>query len=313
MIKYRKRVDGGIMKKTSLVVLAAGMGSRYGGLKQIDKIGPNGEVILELSVYDALQAGFNEVIFIIKKEIEVEFKQVIGDKIAKYTTVKYVYQDLNAIPEGFTVPEGRVKPWGTGHALLCCEPVIDSPFAVINADDYYGQDGFKKLHDFLVSNEVANDYAMVGYILANTISEHGSVARGVCDLDQGKLVNVNELTAIEKHGAVIEYNENGVWTPLANDRLVSLNMWGFKPNFIEYMKQDFIDFLHNEVASNELKSEFFIPKEVGKMLQENKITVEVLPSADKWYGVTYQEDKPIVREGIKKLIDEGKYPVPLWG
>ncbi|MDQ0362227.1 nucleotidyltransferase family protein [Breznakia pachnodae] len=302
------------MKKTSLVVLAAGMGSRYGGLKQIDKIGPNGEIILELSVYDAIKAGFNEVIFIIKKEIEQDFKEAIGDKISKQFEVKYVFQDIDRIPEGFSVPEGREKPWGTGHALLCCEDVIDSPFAVINADDYYGREGFVKLHDFLVNSTDENEYAMVGYILANTVSENGSVARGVCTVEDGKLTNVDELTRIEKHLKGIEYSkdEGMTWLPLADNRLVSMNMWGFKPNFIQYMKEDFVKFFETEVPKNLMKSEFFIPKEVGKMLRESKIEVQVLQSEDKWYGVTYQEDKPVVQAGIKKLIDEGKYPVPLW-
>ena len=302
------------MKKTSLVVLAAGMGSRYGGLKQIDKIGPNGEIILELSVYDAIQAGFNEVIFIIKKEIEKDFKEAIGDKLAKQISVKYVFQDMNRIPENFVVPKGREKPWGTGHALLCCEDVIDSPFAVINADDYYGREGFVKLHNFLVQSTNQNEYAMVGYILANTVSENGSVARGVCSVEDGKLTNVDELTRIEKHKKSIEYSsDDGVtWLPLADNRLVSMNMWGFKSNFIQYMKQDFVSFLEHEVPKNLMKSEFFIPKEIGKMLQEQKIEVQVLQSEDKWYGVTYQEDKPVVQAGIKKLIEEGKYPVPLW-
>lgn len=303
------------MKKTSLVVLAAGMGSRYGGLKQIDKIGPNGEIILELSVYDAIKAGFDEVIFIIKEEIEADFKEAIGNKISEHIPVKYVFQDLHKIPSSFQIPEGRVKPWGTGHALLCCEDVIDSPFAVINADDYYGQDAFKKLHDFLINNEESNEYAMVGYTLANTVSENGSVARGVCTVVDGKLQNVNELTRIEKCEKGIAYSEDDgkTWNPLADDRLVSMNMWGFKPNFIQKMKADFVTFFEKEVAQKELKSEFFIPKEVGKMLQEKEIEVTVLSSGDKWYGVTYQEDKPVVKEGIKKLIDEGKYPVPLWG
>lgn len=303
------------MKKTSLVVLAAGMGSRYGGLKQIDKIGPNGEIILELSVYDAIKAGFDEVIFIIKKEIEEDFKNAIGNKISEHIPVKYVFQDLQKIPNAFQIPEGRVKPWGTGHALLCCEEVIDSPFAVINADDYYGQDAFKKLHDFLINNEEDNEYAMVGYTLANTVSENGSVARGVCSVVDGKLQNVDELTRIEKCEKGIAYSEDDgkTWTPLADDRLVSMNMWGFKPNFIQKMQADFIAFFEKEVAQDKLKSEFFIPKEVGKMLQEKTIEVTVLSSGDKWYGVTYQEDKPVVKAGIKKLIDEGKYPVPLWG
>ncbi len=303
------------MKKTSLVVLAAGMGSRYGGLKQIDPIGPNGEIILELSVFDAKRAGFDEVIFIIKEAIEKDFKEAIGNKIAEHFPVKYVFQDMTKIPEGCTIPEGREKPWGTGHALLCCEGVIDSPFCVINADDYYGQEAFVKIHDFLVNNTNEDNYAMVGYLLKNTVSDNGSVARGVCNVADGKLTDVNELTNITVNAdGTISNTEDGGTTveTLEPTRLVSLNFWGFNPNFIDYMKADFVDFFKNEVPGNPLKSEFFIPKEVGKMVRENKVEVDVLSSEDNWYGVTYQEDKPKVKAGIKKLIDEGKYPVPLW-
>lgn len=302
------------MKKTSLVVLAAGMGSRYGGLKQIDKIGPNGEIILELSVYDAIKAGFNEVVFIIKKEMEETFKEVIGNKLAKHIQVKYVFQELNQIPEGFEVPEGREKPWGTAHALLSCKGVVDCPFAVINADDYYGSDGFQKLHDFLVTNEQDNEYAMVGYILANTVSDHGSVARGVCTVEDNRLTNVDELENITKRKDQIAYSSDGgmTWINLSDNRLVSMNMWGFKPNFLDKLSKDFTSFFANEVPMNNLKSEYFIPKQVGRYLRNGEITVDVLPSNEKWYGVTYQEDKPLVQAGIKKLIDEGKYPVPLW-
>lgn len=301
------------MKKTSLVVLAAGMGSRYGGLKQIDKIGPNGEIILELSIYDAIKAGFDEVIFIIKHAIEKEFKEVLGDKISKQVPVKYVYQDLDKLPEGCEIPEGREKPWGTGHALLCCEDVIENPFCVINSDDYYGQEAFAKMHDFLVNNTEERKYAMVAYKLSNTISENGSVSRGVCNVKDGKLESVDELTCIEKRGDVIEYKDDkDVWHQLADDDKVSLNFWGFNPVFIQDMKEDFVEFFKNEVPSNPLKSEFFIPKEVDKMLKANKIEVEVLTSNDKWYGVTYQEDKPKVKAGIESLIAAGKYPVPLW-
>lgn len=303
------------MKKTSLVVLAAGMGSRYGGLKQIDPIGPNGEIILELSVFDAKRAGFDEVIFIIKEAIEKDFKEAIGNKIAEHFPVKYVFQDMTKIPEGCSIPEGREKPWGTGHALLCCEDVIDAPFCVINADDYYGQEAFVKIHDFLVNNTDEDNYAMVGYLLQNTVSDNGSVARGVCNVENNKLSDIQELTSIEKReDGHIFYTEDAGTTyhELDPNRLVSLNFWGFNPNFIQYMKEDFVNFFKEEVPSNLLKSEFFIPKEVGKMVRENKVSVDVLSSSDSWYGVTYQEDKPKVKAGIKKLIDEGKYPVPLW-
>lgn len=300
--------------ETTLVVLAAGMGSRYGGLKQIDPIGPNGEVILELSVYDAIKAGFNKVIFIIKHEIEKEFKEAIGNKIAAQIPVEYVYQQLEKIPDGLIIPEGRKKPWGTGHALLCCESLIDGPFCVINSDDYYGQDAYRTMHDFLVNSTESDEYAMVGYVIGNTVSENGSVARGVCTINDGKLVNVTERTNIVKNDGTIEFSENGgkSWETIPDDTLVSLNFWGFKPSFISKMKQDFISFFKNEVPGDPLKAEFFIPKEVGKMLQNDEISVKMLSSTDRWYGVTYQEDKPMVKEGIQKLIDEGKYSTPLW-
>lgn len=300
--------------KTSLVVLAAGMGSRYGGLKQIDKIGPNGEIILELSIYDAIKAGFDEVVFIIKHSIEKEFKEAIGNKISEQITVKYVYQDLEKIPEGCTIPEGREKPWGTGHALLCCEEILDNPFCVINSDDYYGQEAFHKIHEFLVNNNDDNDYAMVAYKLANTMSENGSVARGVCEAQNSKLQSVTEYTCIEKHGDKIEYSLDGgnTWSEVDENSLVSLNFWGFKPSFIKKMKNDFVEFFKEEVPVNTLKAEFFIPKEVDKMIKSKEVQVEVLESDDRWYGVTYQEDKPKVKEGIQKLIEAGKYEVPLW-
>lgn len=300
--------------KTTLVVLAAGMGSRYGGLKQIDKIGPNGEIILELSVYDAIKAGFDRVVFIIKHAIEKEFKAAIGDKISEQIPVEYIYQDLDKLPQGCTIPQGREKPWGTGHALLCCKDILNEPFCVINSDDYYGQDAFYKIHDFLVNSTDDNEYAMVGYVIGNTVSKNGSVARGVCRISDGKLSDVQERTCIEVHGDKIEYSEdNGhTWTNIPSDSLVSLNFWGFKPSFINKMEQDFSEFFKKEVPANPLKSEFFIPKEVGKMLRDNEISVKMLSSNDKWYGVTYQEDKPSVKQGIKDLIEQGKYPNPLW-
>lgn len=302
------------MKEPILVVLAAGMGSRYGGLKQIDPIGPNGEIILELSVFDALQAGFKKVVFIIKKAIEKDFKEAIGNKLSQFCEVEYVYQELDKLPEGCILPEGRVKPWGTSHALMCCKEVIDAPFAVINADDYYGQSAFKTLYEFLCENTQENAYAMVGYILENTVSKHGSVARGVCNYENGKLTNVRELKQIEVHGDIIENTTDGgkTWEVLPNDSLVSMNMWGFKENVIERFEQRFLTFFKEEVPQNPMKAEDLVPIEIGKMLLDKEIEVHMLSSKDKWYGVTYQEDKPVVKEGIKKLLDEGKYPQPLW-
>lgn len=302
------------MKDPILVVLAAGMGSRYGGLKQIDPIGPNGEIILELSAFDAIQAGFKKIVFIIKHEIEADFKEAIGNKLSKYCEVEYVFQDINKLPEGCVVPDGRVKPWGTAHAIMCCKDVIDAPFAVINADDYYGQSAFETLYEFLTTSNDDNEYAMVGYRLGNTVSEYGSVARGVCNYADGKLTNVRELTKIEVHGNKIEHtlDDGKTWEELPADSLVSMNMWGFKENVIARFESRFMDFFKNEVPENTLKSEYFIPMEVGRMLRNNEIVVKMLSSNDKWYGVTYQEDKPMVKEGIAKLIKAGKYPQPLW-
>lgn len=302
------------MKDPILVVLAAGMGSRYGGLKQIDPIGPNGEIILELSAFDAIRAGFKKIVFIIKHEIEKDFKEAIGNKLSNYCEVEYVFQDITKLPEGCTVPEGRVKPWGTAHAIMCCKDVVDAPFAVINADDYYGVSAFKTLYEFLTTSTDENEYAMVGYRLGNTVSEYGSVARGVCSYENGKLTNVRELTKIEVHGDVIENTADGgeTWEVLPADSLVSMNMWGFKANVIERFASRFVEFFNEETKENPLKCEYFIPMEIGRMLQNNQVEVTMLASNDKWYGVTYQEDKPMVKAGIAKLMEDGVYPIPLW-
>ena len=302
------------MKDPILVVLAAGMGSRYGGLKQIDRIGPNGEIILELSAFDAIRAGFKKIVFIIKHEIENDFKEAIGNKLSQYCEVEYVFQDITKLPEGLNVPEGRVKPWGTAHAIMCCKEVVDAPFAVINADDYYGVSAFKTLYEFLTTSTDENEYAMVGYRLGNTVSEHGSVARGVCSYENGKLTNVRELTKIEVHGDKIEHTMDGgeSWEELPADSLVSMNMWGFKANVIERFESRFVEFFNEETPTNPLKAEYFIPMEIGRMLRNNEIEVKMLSSNDKWYGVTYQEDKPMVKAGIAKLMEDGVYPKPLW-
>ena len=301
------------MKDVTLVVLAAGMGSRYGGLKQIDPIGPNGEIILEMSAYDAIRAGFNKIVFIIKKAIEEDFKNAIGNKIAEHIKVEYVFQEMDACPpEGYEIPADRVKPWGTAHAILCCKHVIHEPFAVINADDYYGIASFQKLHDYLVSNEDETAYSMVGFVLGNTLTDHGSVARGVCKVEDGKLAGVDERTRIEKREGKVQYYENDTWYDVDANSLVSMNMWGFTPKFMEEVEERFPSFLKETVKENPLKSEFYIPVTVDTLIREGKATVTVLSSDDKWYGVTYQEDKPMVKEGIRKLIEAGKYPVPLW-
>ena len=297
---------------TTLVVLAAGMGSRYGGLKQIDPIGPNGEIILEMSVYDAIQAGFDKVVFIIKKAIEKDFKEAIGDKLSQQVHCEYVYQDFDHIPDCVTIPEGRVKPLGTAHALWCCKDVCDGPFAVINSDDYYGQSCFKTLYDFL-NNEAKDDhYAMVGYQLKNTLTDHGSVARGQCIVENGKLVNVIERTRIEKFDGQPKYYLDEQWHDLSNDTLVSMNMWAFTPKIIEEIDQKFPQFAAEALKKDPMKAEMYIPNVVGELLREEKCDVVMLESHDQWYGVTYQEDKESVKQGIQALYEKGCYPQPLW-
>lgn len=305
------------MDKPVLVIMAAGIGSRYGGLKQIDPIDDQNHLIIDFSIYDAIKAGFEKVIFIIKREIEADFKERIGDRIEKYIQVEYVYQDPDDLPAGFKRPEGRVKPWGTGHAVLSCLGKINGPFAVINADDYYGRSAFEKIYKFL--NENKDDekyhYAMVGYELQNTLTENGHVARGVCVVDDsGELVTINERTHIEKHGDKVEYTEDDgkTWVSLPKDSLVSMNMWGFSNSFMDELEKRFISFLDNELAKNPEKAEYFLPFVVDELLKENKATAAVLPTPDVWHGVTYKEDKPGVMAAIKALKDAGMYPDVLW-
>lgn len=298
--------------KTTLVVLAAGMGSRYGGLKQMDPLGPNGEAILEFSVYDAIQAGFDKIVFIIKKEMEKDFKELIGDKIAKKIEVEYVFQGIDSIlPEGFKIPEGRTKPWGTGHALLCCKDAIKEPFAIINADDFYGRESYKILHDYL-TNEENKDYCLIGYILENTLTDHGSVTRGVCQSENGCLTEVKECAKIEKHDCGVQYYENDQWMDVDARSLVSMNMWGFFPDYLEKIKIKFDEFLTESVPENPMKSEFLIPVVTDALIKEGNVNVKLLSSNEKWFGVTYQEDKPGVKAGIKALKDQGLYPEDLW-
>lgn len=306
------------MKKPVLVIMAAGMGSRYGGLKQIDPIDGDGHIIMDFSVYDAVRAGFEKAIFIIKRENEQAFREAIGDGLSRFIQVSYVFQELDNIPEGFTVPEGRVKPWGTGHAVLSCIDEIDGPFVVINADDYYGVRAFQMAYDFLTDPEAedaAGRYMMVGYRLENTLTENGYVSRGVCVTDdEGYLRGINERTHIEKRGAGAAYTEDGgaSWTELPADAAVSMNMWGFSADILEELKKRFAVFLEENLEKNPLKSEFFLPFVVDELLEEKKATVKVLKSADKWYGVTYKEDKPMVMAAVQNLKDQGLYPQKLW-
>ena len=302
------------MKQPVLVVMAAGMGSRYGGLKQIDPVDKEGHIIMDFSVYDAVKAGFKKVIFIIKKENEADFKAAIGDRLSKHLDVTYVFQNLKNLPEGYEVPEGRVKPWGTGHAVLSCIDEIDGPFAVINADDYYGANAFRMAYDFLTQNQDEDSiyrYMMVGYKLENTLTENGHVARGVCVTDEeGHLQKIHERTHIERHEGSVAYTEDEgkTWTALPQDSTVSMNMWGFSESILKELKARFPKFLEENLPVNPMKCEYFLPFVVDELLGENKATVKVLKSMDKWYGVTYKEDKPVVVAAIQRMKDEGLYP-----
>lgn len=302
------------MEQPVLVVMAAGMGSRYGGLKQIDPVDKEGHIIMDFSVYDAVKAGFKKVIFIIKKENEADFKAAIGDRLSKHLDVTYVFQDLKNLPEGYEVPEGRVKPWGTGHAVLSCIDEIDGPFAVINADDYYGANAFRMAYDFLTQNQDEDGiyrYMMVGYKLENTLTENGHVARGVCVTDEeGHLQKIHERTHIERHEGNVAYTEDEgkTWTALPQDSTVSMNMWGFSESIMKELKARFPKFLEENLPVNPMKCEYFLPFVVDELLGENKATVKVLKSMDKWYGVTYKEDKPVVVAAIQRMKDEGLYP-----
>ncbi len=305
------------MKKPVLVVMAAGMGSRYGGFEKIDPVDKQGHIIMDFSIYDAVNAGFEKVVFIIKKENEADFKAAIGDRLSKVIDVEYVFQDLNNLPEGYGVPEGRVKPWGTGHAILSCIGTVDAPFAVINADDYYGSHAFQMIYDYLTTHEDDEKYryTMVGYVLENTLTENGHVARGVCVTDENSyLQKINERTHIEKRGAETAYTEDEgkTWTVIPEGSVVSMNMWGFSESILKELKDRFAKFLDENLEANPLKCEYFLPFVVDELLGEGKATVEVLKSLDKWYGVTYKEDKPVVVAAIQALKDSGLYPEKLW-
>ena len=305
------------MKKPVLIIMAAGMGSRYGGLKQIDPVDQDGHIIMDFSIYDAVKAGFEKVIFIIKKENEQDFRETIGDRMAQRIEVEYVFQDIAALPEGFTVPEGRVKPWGTAHAVLSCLSVVDGPFAVINADDYYGQQAFQMIYDYLASHEDTDryQYTMVGYLLENTLTENGHVARGVCGTNaDGKLTEITERVRIEKRADGPAYTEDdgATWTPLAGDTVVSMNMWGFTNSMLPEIRDRFAAFLSENLSKNPLKCEYFLPFVVDELIREDKAEVTVLKSKDRWYGVTYREDKPVVVAAIQSLKDQGLYPQKRW-
>ena len=305
------------MKKPVLVIMAAGMGSRYGGLKQIDPVDNEGHIIMDFSIYDAKRAGFEKVVFIIKKAIEKEFKAGIGDRISQYMDVEYVYQELDTLPEGFEVPEGRVKPFGTGHAILSCKDVVDGPFAVINADDYYGVHALQEIYNYLTENEDDEKYhyAMVGYILSNTLTENGYVSRGICEMDKDAfLTGITERTHIEQRDMGVQFTEDDgqTWEDIAADSIVSMNMFGFTASMLKELECRFPEFLEKGLEENPMKCEYFLPSVVSDLIEEDKADVKVLRSEDRWYGITYKEDKEAVVSAVQKLKDTGVYPQHLW-
>ena len=304
------------MNKATLVIMAAGMGSRYGGLKQIDPVGKNGEIILDYSVYDAIEAGFDRVIFVIKHEIEEDFKSVMQGKFEDKIKVEYAYQDINNLPEGYSVPEGRVKPWGTGHAVFSCKDMIDGPFAVINADDYYGKETFKLIYNEITREKAPSDkyeFCMVGFKVENTLTENGHVARGVCQTDAaGYLTDIVERTKIAKKDGKIMFTEDEEnWTEIPEGSTVSMNCWGFTKEMMTELGARFEGFLDRN-KDNMLKCEYFLPFVVDDLLKEGKATVKVLATTEKWYGVTYKEDKEIVVAALREKLDKGIYPEKLW-
>ncbi|BCN29642.1 sugar phosphate nucleotidyltransferase [Anaeromicropila herbilytica] len=315
------------MSKNTLVIMAAGLGSRYGGMKQLEAVGPSGEIIMDYSIYDAIKAGFKKVVFIIREDIEKEFKEVIGNRISKLIEVDYVIQDVNNIPEGLRVPEGRIKPWGTGHAVLSCINKVKEPFAVINADDFYGREAFVRVNEFLTQNEnnriqledgssrQANSkyqFCMAGFVLGNTLSENGTVSRGVCKISEdNKLVDVIETTGIMKKGnqgiAILENGEEEIDL----NSSVSMNMWGFTPEILLELEAYFYEFLKN-LKENESKAEYYLPEVVANLIKTSKAEVTVLKTNDKWFGITYKEDRDYVMKSFKKLVREGIYPEKLF-
>jgi len=297
--------------KPTLVILAAGMGSRYGGLKQLDEVGPNGEAIIDYSLYDAIRAGFGKVVFVIREDFADEFKARFAPQLEGKIDVAYVYQALDKIPSGYDIHPERVKPWGTGHALLMAEPEVNSPMAVINADDFYGPQAYQEIASFLTSSTDENEYGMVGYQLDNTLSEFGSVSRGVCQTDSsGRLTEINERTKIQKEGDEIVYYEDEKRFPLTGKEPVSMNFWGVKTSVFQYLNEGFREFLQEK--GNKLKSEFFVPFLINDKIVDGTVSVKVLTCDSPWFGVTYKEDKPYVQDKLKKLIDDKVYPENLW-
>lgn len=300
------------MKKPVLVILAAGMGSRYGGLKQIDAVGSNGESIIDFSIYDAKEAGFETVVLIIRKEHEQAFEQALGSRIRKHMHVVYAYQDMNDLPDGYALPAGREKPWGTTHALLACRDILDGPFMIINADDYYGKDSFKIMYNYLSEEIVDGEYAMVGYILENTVTRSGMVTRAVCESEDGYLKRIVERPKIGYSDDVLKVEIDGEMKAIDSKSQVSMNYWGFTPAVIPYFQFVFERYLQKELEKNPLKCEHVLPTAVAEGLTEHKFHVRMLTSNDRWFGVTYREDKPMVVEALAKMKEEGLYPFDLW-
>lgn len=306
-----------MMRKTTLVIMAAGIGSRFGkGIKQLEAVGPSGEIIMDYSIHDALEAGFNKVVFIIRKDLEKDFKKIIGERIEKITEVEYAFQELTNLPDGFSCPSQRTKPWGTGHAVLACKDLLDEPFVVINADDYYGKVAFKKVHDYLIQEKKEQDklqICMAGFILGNTLSDNGAVTRGVCHVDEkGRLTGVTETQNIVKtpEGAAQQLGESN-FRSLNTESLVSMNMWGLTPEFMEVLNQGFREFLAG-IPEGDYKVEYLLPTIVDQLIKENKADVQVLKTEDTWFGVTYQEDKYEVKKAFEKLTHDGVYSNPLF-
>ena len=307
-----------MMKKTALVIMAAGLGSRFGGgIKQLAKLGPSGEIIMDYSIHDAIEAGFDKIVFIIRKDIEKDFREIIGNRIEKVAKCEYAFQEIDKLPEGYSVPEGRTKPWGTAHALIQVRDLIDCPFAVINADDFYGKEGFRLIHDYLVNqmddNASAFDICMAGYIVGNTLSDNGTVNRGVCRMGENDyLKEINETYDIEKRadGSLVGSDANGNEVRVDGEAIVSMNMFGLPEKFLDTLIENFPAWLDKN--GKEMKSEYLLPQEISGLMQEGKATVRVLKDRDKWFGVTYAEDKEAVQKSLKDLVDKGVYPASLF-
>lgn len=312
ILQKRKGIINYMIKPT-LVILAAGMGSRYGGMKQIDGVGSHGEPIIEFSIYDAYRAGFRKVVLIIRREHEQIFRNALTDRIsANGMEVEFAFQDMNNIPEGFTVPEGREKPWGTTHALLACKGVVNEPFAIINADDFYGQDAYRVVYDYLTNEISDNNYAMVGFRCLNTLTANGTVTRGLCEEKDGNLTSIREIQKIALQDGHAVYEENGEWLPMSDDALVSMNFWGFTPKIFEQLEPVFRNFLQESLEANPMKCEHVIPNAIGELVSKGICNVRMLSSKDRWFGVTYKEDKPEVVARIAEKKASGEYPDVMW-